>query len=120
MSTCQRTPSPVSASDHEDSQSFISANSSSTVKHNHLGQTLDPESTEIMGESDVDTGAYGTPIQRFSKEMINSLSKYKVSEDLNDVNYPTWCQLIKEVFVSMRLDKFIKVENYQDPSLSSE
>lgn len=52
--------------------------------------------------------------------MINSLSKYKVSEDLTDVNYPTWSQSIKEVFMSMRLIKFIKEENYRDPSLSAE
>lgn len=48
------------------------------------------------------------------------MSKYKVSEDLNDSNYPTWSQSIKEVFISMSLVKFIKVEGYKDPNLSSE
>lgn len=52
--------------------------------------------------------------------MINALSKYKVTEDLKDGNYPTWSQSVREVFVSMRLEKFIKVPDYKDPTLSDE
>lgn len=73
-----------------------------------------------MPESDTETASYGTPLQKFSKEMINTLSKYKVSEDLSNTNYPTWSQSIKEVFMSMSLDKYIKVNKYKDPLLSPE
>lgn len=68
----------------------------------------------------VTSSSFGTPSQKFSKDMINSLSKYKLSEDLSDTNYPTWSQAIKEVFISMQLDNFIKSKNYHDPNLSPE
>lgn len=52
--------------------------------------------------------------------MINSLSKYKFSNNLTDSNYPTWSQSVKGVFVSMRLDKFLEISNHLDPNLSVE
>lgn len=67
------------------------------------------------------TGSFdGTPIQMFLNVIINSVSTYKVSEEFINSNYPTWRQSIKEVFISMRLDKFIKIKGYCDPFLSSE
>lgn len=121
MSTPLRSPSPTSASDHDDNLSYSSATSSSTIRREF--STLDQFTSNnpvVMPESEEDNGSFGSPIQRFSKEMINSLSKYKVSEDLTDSNYPTWSQSVKEVFVSMRLDKFLKISNHRDQNLSAE
>lgn len=102
--------SPSSITDAEDeSSSYHSTSSLSTLRN-----------APVIMTSQNSESSYGTPLQLFSKDMINSMSKYKVSEDLTDSNYPTWSQSIKEVFISMRLIKFVKVENYKDPSLSDE
>lgn len=73
-----------------------------------------------MPDSDTDNASFGNPIQRFSKDMISSLSKFKVTEDLTDTNYPTWSQSVEDVFISMQLDKYLTVDKYVDKSLASE
>lgn len=73
-----------------------------------------------MTESDHEKTSYGTSVQRFSKDMMNAMSKYKVTEDLNDANFPKWSQSVKEVFISLRLVDFIKKENHKDPNLNDE
>ena len=125
MSGGHQPSSPIIATDYEDDTSFVSAKSPSTVKittsdSSSLSHRTNASISTEMPESDIDSGSYGTPIQKFSKEMINSLSKYKVTEDLTDSNYPTWSQSVKEVFVSMSLDNYIKIQNYSDDHLSKE
>lgn len=121
--------SPSLVTDTEDSLSYSLSSSVNTVRVNpgqHC-EISEPDGNQapltyksIMPESDHEQSTYGTPVHKFSKDMMNSLSKYKLSEDLTNSNFPTWSQSIKEVFISMRLDKFIKVEGYSDPNLSSE
>lgn len=104
-------PSTI-ASDSEDNQSNNSSQSIHTLRRY--------PKADAMPDSETDNGSFGSPLQRFSKEMINTLSKYKVSDDLTYSNYPTWSQSIKEVFVSMQLDKYIKIQDYSDTSISSD
>lgn len=106
--------------DTEDDHSVTSVHSNSTLKPEQSTSSVQGSSHTIMPDSDTERGTYGTPVQKFSKEMISTLSKYKVSEDLNDTNYPTWSQSIKEVFISLQLDKFLTVKEYKDPLLLSE
>lgn len=120
MSSYPESPSPNYITNTEDELSNSSSNSFTTVRQESNHQTDSPLREPIMAESEVERVSYGTPIQKFSKEMINSLSKYKVTEDLTDSNFPTWSQSVKEVFMSMGLSKYLKIENYSDPLLSDE
>lgn len=112
--------SPACISESEDKSSSVSAGSYATVTQEPLSMIVPSCSHIVMPDSDSENHSFGNPIQKFSKDIINSLSKYKVSEDLSDTNYPTWSQSIKEVFRSMSLDKFITVKNYSDSSLSKD
>lgn len=115
--------SPSSITDAEDDSSFQSTSSLNTLRNDSLSVTephISGQSNSVVMTSPQLETSYGTALQLFSKDMINSMSKYKVLDDLTDSNYPTWSQSIKEVFMSMRLIKFLKVENYKDPSLSEE
>lgn len=107
-------------SDTEDEQSVTSSGSYSNVQQNPLLSNSFTDLNDNMPESDAENTTYGNPLQRFSREMISALSKYTVSEDLNDTNYPTWSQSVKEVFVSLQIDKYITVKGYHEESLSDE
>lgn len=62
---------------------------------------------------------YGTDIQKFSKDLIKSLSNFKFSDELTDSNYISWSQAVFELMLSIDLDPFITKPNHEEPSLSS-
>ena len=122
--------SPIESTDTEDNISTLSHQSFATVRQeednesvSHPQHNLHRSNSFLVGtmaESDQEKTSYGTAVQRFSKDMMNTMSKYKVTEDLNDSNYPTWSQSVKEVFISMRLVNYIKIDKFSDPNLNEE
>lgn len=65
------------------------------------------------------TSSYGTEIQKFSKDLIKSLSNFKFSDELTDSNYISWSQAVFELMLSIDLDSFITKPNHSEPSLSA-
>lgn len=74
---------------------------------------------EITMDNSVPSRMFGTEIQKFSKDLIKSLSNFKFSEQLTDLNYTSWSQAVSELCQSIDLDPFILEEGYVSPYLSS-
>lgn len=83
--------SPTHSTDTEEGLSDSTTHTLLQGRHKTYSEQSAPR-LFTMPELDLDRPTFGTPVQKFSKEMVNALSKYKVSEDLTDSNYPTWSQ----------------------------
>ncbi|EGF97016.1 uncharacterized protein MELLADRAFT_70271 [Melampsora larici-populina 98AG31] len=78
------------------------------------------EPTNSTMTEQVESRVFGDQIQKYSQIMNNALSKYKVSDDLNEENYIEWSQSLMEVFCSLELHEYFKLENYRKPGLSEQ
>ena len=63
--------------------------------------------------------SFETAIQKYSKDLIKSLSNFKFSEELTDENYILWSQAVSELLQSIDLDSFITVDNHNNSFLSA-
>lgn len=61
---------------------------------------------------------FGTDLQKFSKDLIKSLSNFKFSKELSDDNYISWSQAVSELLQYIDLDSFIQCPDHQEASLT--
>lgn len=63
---------------------------------------------------------FGSAIQQFSQDLTKSLSRYQISEKLNDKNFSLWSQPVLEALMSIDYIKYVKKASYKDQNLSAE
>lgn len=71
-----------------------------------------------VNTNDEEHCTFGSTLQKFSKDLVKSLSNFKFSEELTDDNYVSWSQAMLELLQSINLDPFLSSEDYQDETLS--
>lgn len=86
----------------------------------HPSSETSPNLPPRVAMSESDSRTFGTAIQKFSKDLIKSLSNFKFSDELTDDNYVSWSQAVSELLQSIDLDLFITSSDHVDPSLSSQ
>lgn len=111
--------SPVDYS--TDTKEEHSHSSINTVKNPETYMSMSDsreQSVNMNEDSSSQMKTFGTPIQKFSKDLIKSLNNFKFSEELTDDNYISWSQAVSELLQSIDLDMFIMKENFSDKFLS--
>lgn len=71
-----------------------------------------------VNTNDEEHHTFGSTLQKFSKDLVKSVSNFKFSEELTDDNYVSWSQAMLELLQSIDLDPFLSSEDYQDETLS--
>lgn len=107
---------PPIVTEDEQSEDFTHTATQSLIDHPIRDQT--ENSTEMSQSPEPDTRTFGTAIQKFSKDLIKSLSNFKFSDELTDDNFVSWSQAVSELLQSIDLDLFITKEKHVDRNLS--
>lgn len=68
--------------------------------------------------NDEEQRSFGSSLQKFSKDLVKSLSNFKFSEELTNDNYVSWSQAMSELLQSINLHPFLTNEDYSNVSLS--
>lgn len=87
-------------SEHEyptDTEDSESVNSSATVKKPSANSSALTKAN-MSSRPPAEVRAFGTDLQKFSKDLIKSLSNFKFTEELTDGNYVSWSQAVSELF----------------------
>lgn len=87
--------------------SFVSTN---TVQENIPFESV--SSPIISMDTQSASRSFGSELQKYSKDLIKSLSNFKFSKELTDENYNSWSQAVSELFRSIDLDQFITVSSH--------
>lgn len=72
----------------------------------------------MSGEESV--SVFGNSLQRYGQQLTNALSKFKVTADLEDGNYPTWSRSMFNNLETLELHHYVKVKEYEDKELSED
>lgn len=60
---------------------------------------------------------FGNKLQKYAQQLNNALSKFKISEDLEDGNYSSWSRAVYDCFDSLELHHYIDNEEFCDRDL---
>lgn len=105
-----------------DTESSSSENSHTTARQDLESipaQVSSSRSYPIMsGEESV--SVFGNSLQRYGQQLTNALSKFKVTADLEDGNYPTWSRSMFNNLETLELHHYVKVKEYEDKELSED
>lgn len=60
---------------------------------------------------------FGNQLQKYAQQLNNALSKFKISDDLEDGNYSSWSRAVYDCFDSLELHHYIDNEEIVDSEL---
>lgn len=106
---------PEHQNNTEGDNSFVSTN---TVQEPSSQEVDKPSNFMIANESQSETRSFGSEFQKYSKDLIKSLSNFKFTEELTDENYVSWSQAVSEWFRCIDLNVFITKPNHRESALS--
>lgn len=71
-----------------------------------------------MGDEDnTMSSVFGNRLQKYAQQLNNALSKFKITEDLEDGNYSSWSRAVYDCFDSLELHHYVDDEKYVDTEL---
>lgn len=111
------TPPPSSACEYPDNASYSSDDSSHTKTNRPFIMASDHVIDDSLTKS---PKRFGSAMQQFSQDLTKSLSRYKISEKLNDKNFSQWSQPVLEALMSIDYIKYVKKSTYKDQNLSDD
>lgn len=101
---------------HTDTEEDSSVSSSNTIHELTTAEAEAPSNVNM--DSQAESRPFGSELQRFSNDLIKSLSNFKFTEELSDENYISWSQAVSGLFRSIDLDHFITVPNHKESYLT--
>lgn len=99
------------SSDSESSHSVETARLEPISLHSRISLSMSSEQPVTV---------FGNSLQRYGQQLTNALSKFKVTDDLEDGNYASWYRSIFDNLETLELHNYIVKEDYVDLELTED
>lgn len=96
------------------------SDSNHSIETARLEQTHIHYPNSLTMSSEEPVAVFGNSLQRYGQQLNNALSKFKVTDDLEDGNYASWYRSIFDNLETLELHNYVMKENFVDPELSEE
>lgn len=109
-------PALTDSESNSSERSHTTARQRSEIQYVH--SLSSSSATNMSGEES--SSVFGNSLQRYGQQLTNALSKFKVTADLEDGNYPTWSRSIFDNLETLELHHYVKVDGFEDKELTED
>lgn len=111
---------PINFFNHQSQEESELTDNKSITSTQTARQDQTPEDIHNTMSTDESTAVLGNTLQRYGQQLTNALSKFKITDDLEDGNYSSWNRSMFDNLETLELHHYVKINNYIDKEISTD